>query len=112
MDRDLISACAMFLGPSTILFAAVALAPTEGLKTGISLVGFMTASVWLVQMVCWQGLLGPERVTTSALALIFVTVWAVSAFVHGMTVTGNRDHLPEFMRVAMSPAKSATSPAK
>ena len=94
MDKDLIAACTMFLGPSTILFAAIALAPTEGLKVGISLVGLMTALVWLLQMWMWPALIGPERFTTSALAFIFVCVWGISSFVHGMNATGSGSIFP------------------
>lgn len=44
---ELISACAMFLVPASILFAALGVAPTETLKAPISAMGFATAVVWI-----------------------------------------------------------------
>lgn len=90
MRPDLIATCQMFLVPSSILFAAMGVGPTtEGLKTGISVVGFVTAFMWCVQMIGWKELTALERFTTVGLSLTFVAVWFVSASVHGAKHTGN-----------------------
>jgi len=47
-DSDLISACQMFLVPMSIMFTALGLAATEGLKTGISFVGVIASAIWVV----------------------------------------------------------------
>jgi len=45
MDKDLISACQMFLVPASILFAALGVAGTEQLKTLVSVMGLATSAV-------------------------------------------------------------------
>ena len=98
MRAELITACQMFLVPSTILFAAIGLARTEGLKTGISVAGLVTAVMWLMLVLGWPKLTTLETRTASGLAIVFLLVWLVSTIVHGMLALGHGNKLPEIMR--------------
>jgi hypothetical protein len=82
MKAELILACEMFLVPSTILFAAIALASTEGLRAGISAIGAATSVAWFVQIWWWPDLNVIERGTALALALTFGAAWLVSLIAH------------------------------
>lgn len=55
MDKDISAACQMFLIPSTIMFAALANASTEGLKVLVASIGSVTALIWLTRLRCWEG---------------------------------------------------------
>ena len=83
MNRDLIDACGMFLTPATILFAAIGIAQTEGLKAGISFIGFGISLVWLLRVLFWTGLKLEDWLTGLAFAGIFLAVAFVSFVVHG-----------------------------
>ena len=67
MQANLINACQMFLVPSVILFAALGVAPTEQLKTLLSVMGTATSGVWLLRIWLWTGLGPADRYTTIAL---------------------------------------------
>jgi hypothetical protein len=54
MDKELIAAYQMFLVPASILFTALGVARTEGLKTGISAIGIMMSGVWGSAMFYWE----------------------------------------------------------
>ena len=82
MLADLVNACQMFLVPSAILFAALGVAPTEQLKTLISVMGTATSGIWTLRIWLWSGLLPVDRYTTLALATIFLAAWVVSLIVH------------------------------
>ena len=53
MDKELIAAYQMFLVPASILFTALGVARTEGLKTGISAMGILMSGVWAAAIWCW-----------------------------------------------------------
>jgi hypothetical protein len=83
MDKDVSAACQMFLIPSTIMFAALANAGTEGLKAGIGLVGLITALIWLARLGRWTtDIKAADRSAAMALSLLFVVAWAVVTAVH------------------------------
>jgi hypothetical protein len=82
MHKDLIAACQMFLVPMTILFAAIALARTEQLKTLISVMGGLTAVAWLIAILRWPDLSWSQTWPTIFLAAVFVAAWAISTIAH------------------------------
>jgi hypothetical protein len=82
MPIELIAACQMFLIPSTILFGALGVASTEGLKTLIAVMGSFTSAVWLIRLWLWDGLSTTDHSTVLVLAGIFVTAWLGSFLVH------------------------------
>jgi hypothetical protein len=84
MDKDVSAACQMFLIPSTIMFAALANAGTEGLKVGIGLVGVSTAVIWLKRLRKWipPDIKAADRSAAMALSILFVVAWAVVTIVH------------------------------
>ena len=75
---ELIAACQMFLVPVSILFGALALAPTPPLRVLISLIGLVTSGVWLYRLWFWTGLALIDRNTTLALAGAFALAWLVA----------------------------------
>jgi len=82
MDKDLISACQMFLVPASILFAALGVASTEQLKTLVSVMGLATSGVWAVRIWLWGGLSPADSRTALTLALVFVVAWIVALIAH------------------------------
>lgn len=75
MDKDVSAACQMFLIPSTIMFAALANASTEGLKVLVALMGFVTALIWLTRLRSWDGIKPADSKTANALARLFAVAW-------------------------------------
>jgi hypothetical protein len=83
MDKDVSAACQMFLIPSTIMFAALANAGTEGLKVGIGLVGLATALIWLSRLGRWTtDIKAADRSAAMALSRLFAFAWGVVTIVH------------------------------
>jgi hypothetical protein len=73
VNETLIHACEMFLIPATILFVALALAPTDKLKQLIAILGVLTSLIWLFRILFWTGVLTSVDFTvTFILALIFL----------------------------------------
>src|SRR5258705_10247463 len=67
MDEKLVAACQMFLVPATILFAALAVATREALKTLLCIIGVLVSTAWLYRFYRWTGLpLADERTAFSA----------------------------------------------
>src|SRR5258707_15544393 len=62
MDEKLVAACQMFLVPATILFAALAVATREALKTLLCIIGVVVSTAWLYRLYRWTGLTGRFRV--------------------------------------------------
>jgi hypothetical protein len=98
MKPELIAACQMFLAPTTVLFAALGLAKTEGLKAGVSAVGLSIAVVWFIVVMWWPNLTGLERYATIALATLSGAIWVLSFLIHGLTSVGEKKRLPNFMQ--------------
>lgn len=98
MRPELIAACQMFLAPTTVLFAALGLARTEGLKAGISAIGLAIAVVWFALAFWWPGLTYLEKGAAMALSALSGGVWFISAVVHIATTTGYQARLPNIMR--------------
>ena len=83
MDKDVSAACQMFIIPSTIMFAALANAGTEGLKTGIGLVGLATALIWLARLGSWTtDIKAADRRAALSLCWVFIVAWVVVTAVH------------------------------
>jgi hypothetical protein len=61
MDQALSAACEIFLIPSAILFAALAVATNEQLKTLVSLMGVATTGAWFYRVLVWTGLSATTR---------------------------------------------------
>jgi hypothetical protein len=82
MQQQLIAACQMFLIPSTILFAALAAAPTEPLKDLICLMGMTTTGIWFNRVRLWLDLSAVDRQSALALSGVFLAAWIVAFAVH------------------------------
>lgn len=79
---ELIAACQMFLVPASILFGALGVAPTEQLKTLVSLMGLLTSGVWFYRIYEWPKLEFIDQFTALVLAGIFLCAWLLSLGVH------------------------------
>lgn len=79
---DLMSVSQVYLVPASILFGALGVAPTEQLKTLISLLGLVTSGIWLFRISVWTGVDNIDWLTTVALAGVFVLSWLVSLCAH------------------------------
>lgn len=89
MRPELISACQMFLVPSTIMFAALGVAGSEGLKTVICAMGAATSDVWCWTVYRWKDVALPDPTllpsdTRSVLLLsaLFAVAWGICFNVH------------------------------
>jgi hypothetical protein len=84
MPKELISAYQMFLVPASILFTALGVARTEGLKSGISALGVALSVVWGAAILYWDT--PPLTVSQWRIALcmpaIFLMVSIISLVVH------------------------------
>ena len=83
MDSDLISMCQMFLVPATILFAAIGLSQTEGLKTLVSVLGTVIGAIWVIRVYMWTGMSKADWWTGLSLASVFALASIISLLVHG-----------------------------
>jgi hypothetical protein len=84
MEPTLISTCQMFLIPVTICFAALGVAKTEQLKTGISLLATATTAAWLGRVLLWSKppLSDVDYWTVVFLSCLFLAVWSASFVTH------------------------------
>jgi hypothetical protein len=84
MNPDVVKITEIFLVPNSILVGALGVAPTEGLKTGVSLIGLISSGLWaLCSLTAWANT-DPLRVWVLALLpLIFIVLWAAGAKIHG-----------------------------
>ena len=82
MDEKLVAACQMFLVPATILFAALAVATREALKTLLCIIGVLVSTAWLYRLYRWTGLPLADERTAFALAYIFFVAAVIAAVVH------------------------------
>jgi hypothetical protein len=98
MEKDLIEACKMFLVPASVLFAALGIARTEGLKTGISFIGLVVSGAWLYRVIVWETLSSPDRYTALAFAGVFVVTALVSVVVHGSKCLTGGDEIAESLK--------------
>jgi hypothetical protein len=84
MNATLITACQMFLVPSTIMFAALAVAKTEELKTVVSFMGGAMSALWLYRVLNWDTPLSQiDREVAYVLSGAFLVAWVGCFFVHG-----------------------------
>ena len=75
MNETLISACQMFLIPATILFAAVGVANSRGLKLLVCFMGVATTGLWAYRVWYWTGLSVLDRRTALGLAGLYALAW-------------------------------------
>lgn len=81
MNETLISACQMFLIPATILFAAVGVPNSQGLKLLICLMGVATTGLWLYRVWYWAGLSLMDRRTALGLAGLYALAWVFTLLI-------------------------------
>lgn len=81
MNENLISACQMFLIPATLLFAAVGVANSQGIKLLICLLGVATAGLWVYRIWYWAGLSLIDRRTALGLAGLYGLAWVFTLLV-------------------------------
>ena len=81
MNETLIAACQMFLVPATILFGALGVANTRGLKLLVCLLGIATAGLWLYRVWLWTGLSVPDRRVGLALSGGYALAWLFTLLV-------------------------------
>ena len=89
MDPKLIETCKLFFLPASVLFTALGLAPTEGLKTGVSSIAFVISGAWVFRITSWTGLDWKDQVAGLAIAGIFLLASAISLWVHGKPFLAN-----------------------
>jgi hypothetical protein len=96
MQAELISTCQMFLVPSAIMFAALGVAGSEGLKTIICVMGAVTSDMWVWTVWTWKDVVKdtafvkgtaftlPSSNTTPVLLLsvLFALAWGICFWVH------------------------------
>ena len=85
MNEQLVKMCQMFLVPGSVLFTALGVAPTEELKSGVSIIGTVISAAWFIRVLRWKkpSLTLEDRLTAVALARIFLAAAAVSLYIHG-----------------------------
>jgi hypothetical protein len=81
MNETLISACQMFLIPATILFAAVGVANSRGLKLLVCLLGVATVGLWIYRVWYWAGLSLLDRRTALGLAGLYGLAWVFTLLI-------------------------------
>src|SRR5215470_6982854 len=91
MRAELISVCQLFLVPSAIMFAALGVAGSEGLKTIICAMGAFTSDIWAWTVYRWKDVVpaDPHAVWPPSdtrpvlvLSILFVVAWTVCFCVH------------------------------
>lgn len=82
MNESLIAVCQMFLVPATILFAAVGVPNSRGLRLLICVLGVATTGLWLYRIWYWHGLSIMDRRTGLGLAGLFAVAWVFTLLVH------------------------------
>jgi prevent-host-death family protein len=88
----------MFLVPATILFAALAAASTEPLKTLLSVMGLLMTGLWLARITVWTSLHEIDYRITLSLAGIFTLGWIASTIAHARAWWRQRRMTPTGMR--------------
>jgi phosphoglycerol transferase MdoB-like AlkP superfamily enzyme len=84
MSPELSAACQIFIVPASILFVALAVAPTEELKALLAALVLGISILFFVRVWIWRGLLLiADQYTALGLALIFLFAALISVFVHG-----------------------------
>lgn len=81
MNETLISACQMFLVPATLLFGALGVANTRGLKFLVCLLGIATAGLWLYRIWFWTGLSILDRRVGLGLSGLYALAWLFTLLV-------------------------------
>ena len=83
--ETIINISQLFLVPASIFFAALGIASTEPLKTGISFLGLSTSALWMAglsQFVKCSSELQWLPTACVMLASLFVLVWSVCLIAH------------------------------
>jgi hypothetical protein len=81
MNETLISACQMFLVPATLLFGALGVANTRGLKLVVCLLGVTTTGLWVYRIWYWTGLSILDRRVALGLSGLYAFAWLVTLLV-------------------------------
>ena len=81
MNETLIAACQMFLVPATILFGALGVANTRGLKLLVCFMGVATTGLWLYRVWFWNGLSIMDRRVALGLAGLYALAWVFTLLV-------------------------------
>jgi hypothetical protein len=81
MNETLIAACQMFLVPATILFGAVGVANTRGLKLLVCLMGVATTALWVYRIWFWTGLSVMDRRVALGLSALYALAWVFTLLV-------------------------------
>jgi hypothetical protein len=91
MRPELISACQLFLVPSAIMFAALGVAGSEGLKTVIRAMGAATSDIWIWTVYRWKDVMPADPHTVLppsdtkpvlVLSILFAVAWGICFCVH------------------------------
>jgi hypothetical protein len=90
MNETLISACQMFLIPATILFAAVGVPNSQGLKLLICFMGVATTGLWVYRVWYWTGLSLMDRRTALGLAGLYGLAWVFTLLLQLRNTFGGR----------------------
>lgn len=82
MNESLISTCQMFLIPATLLFGALGVANSQGLRLLVCFLGAATTGLWLYRVWYWAGLTILDRRTALGLAGLFALAWLFTSLTH------------------------------
>lgn len=91
MRAELISVCQLFLVPSAIMFAALGVAGSEGLKTVICTMGAATSDIWIWTVYRWKDVMPADPHTVLppsdtrpvlVLSILFAVAWGICFCVH------------------------------
>src|SRR5262245_32332852 len=78
---DLAKIVTIFLVPNSILVGTLGVARTEGLKTGVSVLGLVASILWLI---CGMDALGTTRreLVLALLPTLFIVCWLIAGAIH------------------------------
>ena len=82
-ERLLLKAANLYLVPSGVLVAALGVARSEILKTGVSAIGLLVAALWGWSTLCEVGCSRLDQ-SLRVLPWVFGLLWALSLFTHGV----------------------------
>ncbi|MDE5455904.1 hypothetical protein GWE18_24310 [Bradyrhizobium sp. CSA112] len=112
MRAELISVCQLFLVPSAIMFAALGVAGSEGLKIVICGMGAVTSDIWAWTVYHWKdvttgaGLAPSNTEPVLVLSILFVLAWTVCFWVHvgyGLAYGFERQKEAQSVKIARRP---------
>lgn len=85
MNSDIAELAKIFLIPGSILVGALGVAKTEGLKTGVSTLGLLTALFWIICNIdAYREMheVSLRQIILAWLPVLFFICWIVAGIIH------------------------------